>query len=87
MKTKYVKPMMMGVFESIAAGDACAPGSIADPANCVTGGRVDGPPQPPAGCTGGSQAGGEACTTGNVVASCFAGGAPTSSCVTGIGVQ
>jgi hypothetical protein len=85
MKTKYVKPMMMGVYETVAEGDACYPGSMANPASCVTGVKVDNP-QPPTSCNPGATAAGQDCGTGNVVAACVTGGVPSSTCHTGIGV-
>ena len=88
MKTKYVKPMMMGVYETVAAGDACYPGSVANPASCVTGTKVNNiVPPPPAQCVAtGMSASGADCGTGNVVAACNTGTMPHSTCHTGIGV-
>jgi len=87
MKTKYEKPMMMGVYESVAEGQVCAPGSIAavDP-NCGTGAIADY--TPPGACLATGQTAAPAdCGTGNVVRSCNAGSTPSSTCHTGIGVE
>jgi hypothetical protein len=88
MRTKYEKPTVVAVYNSIAEGAVCNIGSHATPATtCITGGTINsGVLPPPTNCHAGGVAGPDSCNTGSLVIACNTGGAPTSHCTTGDGV-